>query len=374
VERIRPLRAALALAILARLTFLVLPPFSTDTGRFLADGQTLLQGRNPYNSPPPVAIEYAHLRSFYPPLQEVFFAGVAFVHPSAFALKLCGGLAELGFVLWFLYRKRRRSLSRWLVAFLLFNPLSLNEVWREGHLDHIAAFFLYFAVVAIRPRIAARKAALRAYGFAALSIAWKFVGVLACLWQYRIRTATPLQRITRVLLSPFTFFSLGFFALQLAPAFVITPFAERGLTVYTNYWHHGNGIVHALAALGFSAPHAVWLIQRGIFTLALVLVALYAMRILTFSNAYHLALGSLLVFFPVQHPWYYFLLFPAILLSSAWRPVFMVLCTLAPLSYLGYVDGVKSLGFVIVTAAWLIGGYKTLTGNQSVRRETASLL
>jgi hypothetical protein len=96
-----------------------LPPFSTDTGRFLADGQTLLAGKNPYSSPPPVVIEYAHLRSFYPPLQEAFFAVVAFIHPSAFALKLCGGLAELAFVLWFLYRKRRRPLSRWLVAFLL---------------------------------------------------------------------------------------------------------------------------------------------------------------------------------------------------------------------------------------------------------------
>ena len=77
MERLRTLKAALALAVLARICFLLLPPFSTDTGRFLADGQTLLAGKNPYSSPPPVAIEYAHLRSFYPPLQEAFFAGVA---------------------------------------------------------------------------------------------------------------------------------------------------------------------------------------------------------------------------------------------------------------------------------------------------------
>ncbi len=362
------MRVFVVVAVALRLGILLLPPFSTDTQRFLADGNTLLSGRNPYNSAPPAAIEYAHLRSFYPPLQEVSFAALAAIHPKPIAIKFFAGLVELAFVLWILYRKRKRPLSGWLVAFLLFNPLSLHEVWREGHLDHIAAFFLYLAVVAVRPHLAMQKPAWRAYSFAALSIAWKFFGIFASLWQYRNHAASPLWRILQILKSPLALLSAAFFALQIAPAFVFTPFAERGLTVYVNYWHHGNAIVHALEAFGFSPAHAVWLIQRGIVALVLVTGLLYIKKLVSFANAYYFALGSLVVLFPVQHPWYYFLLFPGVLLSPSWRGLLMLLCTLAPLSYLGYSQNFKSVGFVITTLVWFAGAYRVLKAAPPPRR------
>lgn len=363
MERLRTLRAALALALVARLGFLLLPPFSTDTGRFLADGQTLLAGLNPYNSPPPVAIEYAHLRSFYPPLQELSFAVLAYIHPRPITVKLFAGFAELAFVLWFFRRKRHKPASPWLITFLLFNPLSLHEVWREGHLDHIAAYLLYFAIAALRPALAAQARTTRSYLYAALSTAWKFAGVLAFMWQYRRRADSPLQRIVQVVKSPLALFSCAFFALQLAPAFVFTPFAERGLTVYANYWHHGNAFVHAFEYFGFSAAHGVWLVQRGILVLLAVVGLFYILRRVTFSGAYHFALGSLVVFFPVQHPWYFFLLFPGILLSRRWRPLLMLICMLAPLSYLGYTKDFKSYGFVVTVTVWLAGSYRVLARN-----------
>ncbi len=347
---------------------LMLPPFSTDTQRFLADGQTLLAGKNPYSTPPPAAIEYAHLRSFYPPLQEVSFAALAAIYPRPITIKLFAGLAEFAFVLWILYRKRKRPLSRWLVAFLLFNPLSLHEVWREGHLDHIAAYLLYFAIISVCPALARRAPAVRPYLFTSLSIAWKLFGVFACLWQHNKRADSPLQRALQIIRSPLAIFSFILFALQLAPAFVFTPFAERGLTVYVNYWHHGNAIVHALEFFGFSAAHAVWLIQRGIVALVLVTGLLYIKKLVSFANAYHFAIGSLVVLFPVQHPWYYLLLFPGILLSRSWRGHLMLLCTLAPFSYLGYTQNFKSVGFAITTLVWFVGAFRVLKSSPAVRR------
>jgi len=355
-------------ALLLRIAALFLPAFSTDTQRFLADGQTLLAGHNPYSSPPPVAIEYAHLRSFYPPLQELSFAALAAIHPKPIAIKLFAGLAELAFLVWILYRKRKRPLSRWLVAFLLFNPLSLHEVWREGHLDHIAAYLLYFAIISVRPALARQAPAVRPYLFTSLSIAWKFVGVFACLWQYTKRADSPLQRALQILRSPLCFFSCIFFALQLAPAFVFTPFAERGLTVYVNYWHHGNGIVHLLETAGFSSAHAVWLIQRGILVFGLLVALLYIKKLISFANAYHLALGTLVVLFPVQHPWYFFLLLPAIMMPGRWRHLMMLLCTLAPLSYWGYTQTFKSLGFAITALVWFAGVVFVLRASPPIRR------
>ncbi len=354
------LRICIIAALVVRTFFLFLPPFSTDTGRFLADGQTLLAGKNPYNSPPPVAIEYAHLRSFYPPLQEAFFAVCAYVYPKPITIKLAAGLFEFAFVLWYLYRKRRRPVSAWLVMFLLFNPLSLHEVWREGHLDHVAALLLFFAIVSLRARLA--MPARRGLGafYAILSICWKFIGVFAFAMHYPRTAPSPLARLARNAVAPVTLLCAAVFALQLAPAFVFTPFAERGLTVYTNYWHHGNGIVHLLEAFGFSAGHAVYLIQRAIVLLFLLVGLLYVVRRIQYLDAFWLALGSLVVFFPVQHPWYYFVLFPGILLSPRWRKILMLVCVLAPLSYLGYTAEYKSVGFFIVVSVWLVSAARIL--------------
>lgn len=356
------------LAVGVRLYFLSLTPFSTDTGRFLSDGQTLLEGKNPYNSAPTAAIEYAHLRSFYPPLQEAFFAISAYVYARPITIKLAGGLFELAFVFWYIYRKRRRPKSAWPILFLLFNPLSLHEVWREGHLDHIAAILLFFAMVNLRPRFASSARRARGALYAVLSICWKFTGILAVAMRYPKRASSAFVRIVQTLVAPFTLFCAVVFALQIAPAFLFTAFAERGLTVYANYWHHGNGIVHLLESFGFSAAHAVYLVQRAIVLLFLLVGVLYVLRRIQYLDAFWFALGSLVVFFPVQHPWYYFLLFPAILLSPRWRGPFMLLCTLAPLSYLGYAANFKSFGFWIITLTWGVATVRNL------RRVNARLL
>lgn len=327
----RNFRLILVIAAAVRLLTLTLEPFSTDTQRFLADGLNVVSGKNPYTEPAPVEIKYAHLRSFYPPLQELFFGVAVSIWPSTKIFRILGGLAELFFLFWFFRRKRKRQLPLPLILFLLFNPISIHEIWREGHLDHIGIIFLYWAIIA---------RGWRRYLWAALSISWKFAGVFAA----------ALQR------KPAFIIGCGLiFVLQFVPAMVFTPFAESGLTVYKTYWHHGNGIVHLLESSGFATAHAIHLIQWTILLLWLVITALYFLRRLAQMDALCLALGSMLVLFPVQHPWYYFLLFPFLLLSPKWRNLLMLICCLAPLSYFGYVENYRSLGFILVLGAWLAG-------------------
>ncbi len=328
----------------------VLPSFSTDTRRFLADGLNVAAGKNPYTAPAPIPIEYAHLRSFYPPLQEAVFGALAAVWPSPLVFRLLGGLFEFAFVLWYLYRKRRRNIPRPLFLFLLFNPLSLHEVWREGHLDHIAAIFLYLAILNTRAGNT-----LRAYAFTFLSAGWKFLGILAVAFRLKRAVASPLQGLLRKVLSPFTWLTILFFGAQLIPALMATPFAAQGLTVYRQYWHHGNGIIEIFIAYGFAAGHGIYIVQWVIGLLFAVFLLLYLMRKIRLYDAVWLAVGSLLVLFPVQHAWYYFLLLPAILTSKRWRSLMMLICCLTPLTYLGYLQSYKAAGFWVILAAWCAG-------------------
>ncbi|MFZ5630053.1 MAG: hypothetical protein ACOY5B_13050 [Spirochaetota bacterium] len=352
MERLRTLRAALALAIVARLCFLFLPPFTTDTQRFLSDGINLLDGHNPYTAPPALPIAYGHLRSFYTPLMEVFFAFAVWLMRDPFIFRLLGGAAELVFLGWFFARKRSRPVPLFLTLFLFFNPISLHEIWREGHLDHIGVIFLYFAIVNLRAAFGHRRSRMRAVLFTLVSIAWKFVGVIAVLFVLRKRESSHLLQVLKRVANLYTIFAVSFFALQLLPAYVYTSFAERGLTVYTTYWHHGNGIVHLLRSQGFADAHAVMLVQQLILLALLAIGGLYLTRRLSYANALCLGIGTLLVLFPVQHPWYYFLLFPFILLYRRWRWPLALLCLLAPLSYLGYTKQFASAGFWITLLVW----------------------
>lgn len=358
-------RAFIVLALALRLGMLAVPPFSTDTQRFFADGLNVAQGKNPYTAPAPVQIEYSHLRSFYPPLQQVFFGAAVKIYASPWIFRLLGGLAELVFLAWFIARKWPRNVraaqgkksysARWIILFLLFNPVSLHEIWREGHLDHIGAFLLYFAIVNARAAFGRTRHALRGYAYAFAAIGWKFTGILAPAF-YLPRAVTPgWQSLLRRAISPFALSCGLFFLLQLLPGVLLTPFAERGFLVYAQYWHHGNGIVHLFEAFGFSAAHGVWLVQRGILLFFILGAVLYVLRRWNYYGMLYFSLGTLVVLFPVQHPWYYFLLFPAVLLSRQWRWLFALLCFAAPLSYLGYIAHWKSAGFLATSALWFGG-------------------
>lgn len=349
------LRFFFPVAIAIRIALLALPSFSTDTQRFLSDGLNVAHGKNPYTAPAPIDIEYRHLRSFYPPLQQTFFGAAVKIHASPWVFRLLGGLAELVFLFWFILRKRHRSGAHWVILFLLFNPISLHEIWREGHLDHIGAFLLYFGIVNARAAFAHKKSTLRRYFYAFASIGWKFTGILAV--AFYLPRAVPLgwQSLWRRAVSFFALACGLFFVLQLLPGVLMTPFAERGFLVYAQYWHHGNGIVHLFEACGFAAAHGVWLVQRGILLVFVLSAILYLLRRWNYYDMLYFSLGTLVVLFPVQHPWYYFLLFPVILLSLQWRWLFALLCLVAPLSYLGYIAPLKSAGFIVVSALWFGG-------------------
>jgi hypothetical protein len=356
----RSLPLLVALALLVRIALLCLPAFSTDTARFLSDGLNLLGGNNPYTAAPVMPIAYGHLRSFYTPLMEVFFAFGAWLMRDPFIFRLLGGAAELLFLGWFFARKRSRPVSPFLTLFLLFNPISLHEIWREGHLDHIGVFFLYLAILNVRAAFAFRRSRVRALRFTLLAIAWKFVGVIAVLFLLRKRGNSPLQRTWMRVANPFTLAAAAFFALQLLPAYALTSFAERGLTVYATYWHHGNGFVHMLRAMGFADAHAVYLVQRLIVFALLIIGSTYLAKRMRYVDALCLGIGTLLVLFPVQHPWYYFLLFPFILIYRRWHLPLAILCLLAPLSYLGYTEQFSSVGFWFALLVWLTSACLTL--------------
>lgn len=343
---------------------LALPSFSTDTQRFLADGINIVHAKNPYTARPPVEIKYAHLRSFYPPLQQLAFGGVALVAPSAFAFRVFAGMAELLFVLWFLVRKKihlsQSRKTRYVALFLLLNPVSVHEIWREGHLDHIAAFLLCLAIWNTRASLSRVQSRVRRYAFSFLAIGWKFTGIFAAAYFLPRRTRVGAQSLWQRGKSVFAIACGFFFVLQILPAMLMTPFAEQGLMVYAQYWHHGNAIVQLFSAFGFADAHGIFIVQRGILVATVVYLMLYAFGRLRFYDALYLSIGTLVVFFPVQHPWYYFLLFPGVFFSHRWGVLYALLCLLSPLSYLGYLPAVAWSGFLVTAGVWCAGAVRVL--------------
>jgi hypothetical protein len=345
----------LLLAVALRIGLLSVPAFSTDTNRFLSDGINVAAGKNPYTAPAQLEIRYAHLRSFYPPLQELVFGAIAAISAKPLAFKIFAGLAEMLFLIWYWRRVRGRPGMRLVILFLLFNPISLHEIWREGHVDHVGIFLLYFSIINIRARFIKQPHRARSFIYSCLSIGWKFTGILSILYYYPRTDKKRFMRSVWRLANPYSMGLMLFLVLQLFPAIIWTPFAESGLLVYTNYWHHGNGIIHLLESLGFSAAHGVYLVQRGIIGLFALAAVTYSLGRWSYYNALYFALGTMLVLFPVQHPWYYFLLFVPALLSRGWRRLSMLVCCLTPLTYLGYTDTEKSVGFVIICGVWFGG-------------------
>lgn len=129
------------------------PLLSDDIERYVWEGHVQNLGYNPYSTPPNdpafageklrLKVGHPHMGAVYPPLAQMIFRVLAYIHPSVIFFKVFLSLAALGLI-YFLYRRREEFSQSYLPA-TLFPFVAIETLW-NGHYDVLAIFSLVLAV------------------------------------------------------------------------------------------------------------------------------------------------------------------------------------------------------------------------------------
>lgn len=174
----------LGFAILFRLTLVPLPPVaSDDLYRYLWDGRVWSHGINPYLLAPdhpsltalwtadlPWKINFPWMRTIYPPLAQVVFAGShGLFGPSAAGLKLLFVVCDLASILLLVRLLRLLGLPEERVILYAWSPVPVMYFALDGHVDALGIpLLLLFILFSLRQKHGAAAVALGAAGAAKL--------------------------------------------------------------------------------------------------------------------------------------------------------------------------------------------------------------
>ena len=337
---------SLGAGILFRVFCWMYPPFSTDSYRYLSDGTSLLEGRNPYaTAATQEGVSYPHYRTIYPPLSQLFFVLGSLLSSDRNIFKVIFGLVEIAFLLWIYFSLfhrhilRKKTLSReraLLLLFLIWNPLSIFECHVEGHLDILPVFLFIYATFYIHTK------KVGWYGKAVLgsvaSFASKFQGGLLFpllflkIFRRKNTGHAPAKHIYLLWLLA----TISIVVLTLLPFYKVEiTEGQSGIRQYFKSWFFSHSIFLILQNF-LSIQEAIRVLQRIIIYGNMVILCLWFFGRLRIQQYILLSLALFIIFFPVQHPWYYLIGLYGVIFSKKYRLLWMLLLTSIGFNYLAY--------------------------------------
>lgn len=341
---------------------------SGDVYRYLWDGRVGEAGIDPYDEPPASPrlndlraswhqrINHPEIRTIYPPLAQMVFTLWARVSGSLIGWKLLLLAADIVTIL-LLYRMSARAALAWATS-----PLVLIEGFWSAHIEILVTCWLVAAVLLVQRNC--RSSAASALLAAASGL--KLIPI-AALPAFIRATGSRIR------------FAIFFMVVLLVPAlpYLNNPDFMSGLGTYATRWSFNSpvydavnefvlesGVLLHLRTLWSAAKDALGLegvsgavyrhlyvdfVARSVMGLLLV-VGLW----LTWRSQQSLArssasmIGTLLLFSPTIHPWYWMPVLALALVERRW--LWILLGALAPVSYLLY-DG----GTARTLAAYAVG-------------------
>ncbi len=151
-------------AVAARLCLLgTTPTLSDDIYRYRWDGRVQLAGIDPYAYPPDAPalaslrdelsprINFPHLRTVYPPLNELAFRAGAMIGHGLTGQKIVFLCVELITIMSILFILHRRKRSLWWIAAYAWHPLVILEIAGSGHNDALGVALLWAGLAAYEP-------------------------------------------------------------------------------------------------------------------------------------------------------------------------------------------------------------------------------
>jgi hypothetical protein len=290
-----PWLALLLPALLMRLAVLGQPPtLSDDLWRYLWEGRVVVAGHDPY-ALAPAAPELAALRdalvhprvnhpsiaAIYPPLAQVGFALVAWVHGGVGAWKAWVLLHDLALCVALAWWCTRRGGSPWDALVYAWNPLVIVEYAGSGHHDPTGLLWMVLALAWARGRPVASALATSAAVLVKL-VALPLVPLLWRDWTSRARLVA--SAVLSVALGCYVWASRG---------------VDSGLRAFSSRWRHDDALFGPLVS-SLGGP-----LTRGVVVLVLVaLVGWLVLRRVAPAQAMRLGLRTGLLLGPVVHPWY----------------------------------------------------------------------
>ena len=341
-----PLRAAIVAAVVLRIIFVpVMPSLSDDYHRYVWDGRVQLAGVNPYEHRPyedaldrvryagRERINHDELRTIYPPLTQVVFAGVAGVarilglddaatpRGEVLLFKLVFGAFDLATAgaIWLLAAAKLRRRA---TVLYLFCPAVILPTWESAHAEAAAVFFCVLAAALLMRRRDAWAGA--AIGFAAAL------------------KVTPLALLVPALLggraSPSRLLA-GFLPAFLVPylPYLLTGGAFGSLFESGSTWT-GGSLLFQLLATATTPESARWLVLALFAGGALWIAGSLRGRERT-AEAFAWTLTLLVLCLPVVHSWYWLAPLALGVAAGLWLP--LLIGTVAPpLEYLPHAASV----------------------------------
>lgn len=275
---------------------------SDDIYRYLWDGRVQVAGLNPYNLPPdagPLAhlrtpdwdgINHKHIRTIYPPLAQIVFAGGALIHPTINTQKIIfiGFDVLTSLLLLFLLKERNLPLGRVLVY--SWHPMVIVEFASSGHLDSLAMAMMTAGFLLLER------------GKNQLSGATLGLGFLAKLGTGLMLPWMILNRTGRRLLLPFSAtIGLGYACYALSPLGEWRNFFSAP-SVYAKSWSFNAGIFDLLMKLPLPSPFS-WRVLAGLAVLCLAGWMALKTKISPLAQM-GILFSTALLLSPVVYPWY----------------------------------------------------------------------
>jgi alpha-1,6-mannosyltransferase len=332
----------LALAVLWRIPFLVMPPGpDDDIHRYLWDGRVQRLGYNPYrvipadpalaglHTPETRGLNNPDVPSPYPAGAQLFFRVVSAIHESVFAFKIAFVVCDFAIALLLINVLRRNGQSEhWVLAYA-WHPLVATNVAGSSHIDILGVLLLLVSAAALERRW--RMIAAIAF---ALAVAVKFlpIVVLPLYWgRLRIRDWLLAALVFVLLYIPF----LEYGRLPIGSLAVYVQKFRFNDPVFATLEHLASPqIVTGLAVL-FGLVTAGWLRNKPAAC---------------WVDQWALPMAAALVCAPVVYPWYLLWLLP-FLSSTATLPVMVWTISILP-TYL--VWHLRSLGREWEVPAWVL--------------------
>jgi hypothetical protein len=306
----------------------------TDFFRYFWDGQTIIQGGNPYSFSPQEAyslqekpvingnsemeevfkyISFPHVKTIYPPLAQYLFAFSQLLTPwSAWGWKAMIFVAD-GLIIWILMKllDHLQIRKEW-IALYAWSPLILKEFLNNLHLDIFALLFLCLTIYGlIRKWVAFSFIALAC----AVLVKWFALILLPLL--IRATWRTPKQAVL----------NMGLFLSGIV--FLYMPFASageslwEGLITFSLNWKVNAGLFNLISFFFQSlAISEDWVRLTSRFTIALIfaVISILVLRwfwnrrdVVSFCQSALILTAGLFFLIPTGNPWYYSWSFPFLL-------------------------------------------------------------
>jgi len=291
----------IAFGIIFRITLLP-TSYSTsdDIHRYLWEGKVIVNGYNPYTTPPEDSslihlhddnyekVTFKHMTAIYPPLSQVVFAvNYLIAENSALFLKVIYLLFEVITLIFLLKLLILKGKDPKLILLYAWLPLPIMEYFINAHIDVVGiTFLLLFLYYFEKNKI----------NLSSLMLALAFLSKLLALLLLPLIIKKLGIKKALIFYSVFTITCLIFYL----PFIFGNPDVLGGLFRYLEHWEF-NGSVYNLIKMIFSRGDIAHIICGALLTISVLVVSF---RYKEFINGVFAVFLFIIIFSTTVYPWY----------------------------------------------------------------------